>query len=207
MTCPHPTPPETKQELEDLTADIKKTANKVRSKLKSEYLPAMLLWGSACCAPALQPRAARTAAPILGWGCSRQGALLPWLLLHAPTAQHFPLVPHDQKCRGTLAVISTLCRQQPFDSGQDSVGVVCSRQEKAGYRRTAQPRLCVLWQPELALGGVAELGEGTARSGICHCFAGIARGWVSPSLPLASSSCFYLPFVNLPPCAPFPGWR
>lgn len=29
-------PPETKQELEDLTADIKKTANKVRSKLKGE---------------------------------------------------------------------------------------------------------------------------------------------------------------------------
>lgn len=28
--------PETKQELEDLTADIKKTANKVRSKLKGE---------------------------------------------------------------------------------------------------------------------------------------------------------------------------
>ncbi|NXO12031.1 STX1B protein, partial [Oriolus oriolus] len=28
-------PPETKQELEDLTADIKKTANKVRSKLKA----------------------------------------------------------------------------------------------------------------------------------------------------------------------------
>lgn len=31
-----PSPPETKQELEDLTADIKKTANKVRSKLKGE---------------------------------------------------------------------------------------------------------------------------------------------------------------------------
>lgn len=31
-----PPPPETKQELEDLTADIKKTANKVRSKLKGE---------------------------------------------------------------------------------------------------------------------------------------------------------------------------
>ena len=29
-------PSETKQELEDLTADIKKTANKVRSKLKGE---------------------------------------------------------------------------------------------------------------------------------------------------------------------------
>lgn len=29
-------PVETKQELEDLTADIKKTANKVRSKLKGE---------------------------------------------------------------------------------------------------------------------------------------------------------------------------
>lgn len=29
-------PAETKQELEDLTADIKKTANKVRSKLKGE---------------------------------------------------------------------------------------------------------------------------------------------------------------------------
>lgn len=33
----HPAPyPETKQELEDLTTDIKKTANKVRSKLKGE---------------------------------------------------------------------------------------------------------------------------------------------------------------------------
>ena len=31
-----PLPSETKQELEDLTADIKKTANKVRSKLKGE---------------------------------------------------------------------------------------------------------------------------------------------------------------------------
>lgn len=29
-------PSETKQELEDLTADIKKTANKVRSKLKGK---------------------------------------------------------------------------------------------------------------------------------------------------------------------------
>lgn len=28
---------ETKQELEDLTADIKKTANKVRSKLKGKH--------------------------------------------------------------------------------------------------------------------------------------------------------------------------
>lgn len=30
-------PPETKAELEDLMADIKKLANKIRSKLKSEY--------------------------------------------------------------------------------------------------------------------------------------------------------------------------
>ena len=30
-------PAETKQELEDLTADIKKTANKVRSKLKGTF--------------------------------------------------------------------------------------------------------------------------------------------------------------------------
>lgn len=29
--------PETKQELEDLMADIKKTANKVRAKLKCKY--------------------------------------------------------------------------------------------------------------------------------------------------------------------------
>lgn len=32
-----PLPPETKAELEDLMADIKKLANKIRSKLKSEY--------------------------------------------------------------------------------------------------------------------------------------------------------------------------
>lgn len=31
--------PETKAELEDLMADIKKLANKIRSKLKSEYAP------------------------------------------------------------------------------------------------------------------------------------------------------------------------
>lgn len=37
---------ETKEELEELMSDIKKTANKVRSKLKSEYLPVMLLWGT-----------------------------------------------------------------------------------------------------------------------------------------------------------------
>lgn len=33
---PLASPSETKQELEDLTTDIKKTANKVRSKLKGE---------------------------------------------------------------------------------------------------------------------------------------------------------------------------
>lgn len=38
-----PSPPETKQELEDLTADIKKTANKVRSKLKGERLSDTIL--------------------------------------------------------------------------------------------------------------------------------------------------------------------
>uniref|UniRef100_A0A8B9Q683 Syntaxin N-terminal domain-containing protein n=1 Tax=Apteryx owenii TaxID=8824 RepID=A0A8B9Q683_APTOW len=39
-----PNPDEkTKEELEELMSDIKKTANKVRSKLKSEYLPVMLL--------------------------------------------------------------------------------------------------------------------------------------------------------------------
>lgn len=32
-------------------SDIKKTANKVRSKLKSEYLPAVLLWGRQLCCP------------------------------------------------------------------------------------------------------------------------------------------------------------
>lgn len=58
--------PETKEELEELMSDIKKTANKVRSKLKSEYFPAVLLRGSASCAPALQPRAAGTAAPVPG---------------------------------------------------------------------------------------------------------------------------------------------
>lgn len=120
--------PETKEELEELMSDIKKTANKVRSKLKSEYLLAMLLWGSACCAPALQPQVVGTTAPMLGWECSRQAALLARVLLHSPSAQHFPLVPHDQKCCGALAVISTLCWQQVvFDSGQDSFGVVCSR--------------------------------------------------------------------------------
>lgn len=70
-------------------SDIKKTANKVRSKLKSEYLPVMLLWSSAHCPP-------------LGRGCSRQGALLPCVLLHASTAQHSPFIPHDQKCRVAL---------------------------------------------------------------------------------------------------------
>lgn len=85
--------PETKEELEELMSDIKKTANKVRSKLKSEYLPVMLLWGSACCAPALQPQAAGTTAPILGWGCSRQGALLPWVLLHALHCSALPIRP------------------------------------------------------------------------------------------------------------------
>jgi len=37
-----PPSPETKQELEDLTADIKKTANKVRSKLKGDLVAAIL---------------------------------------------------------------------------------------------------------------------------------------------------------------------
>ncbi|NXU24242.1 STX1A protein, partial [Thalassarche chlororhynchos] len=41
----------------------------------------------------------------------------------------------------------------------------------------------------LALIQWASRGEGRARSGICHCFAGITWGWASPSLPLASSSC------------------
>lgn len=35
--------PETKEELEELMSDIKKTANKVRSKLKSEYTLVLLL--------------------------------------------------------------------------------------------------------------------------------------------------------------------
>lgn len=35
-----PPPVETKEELEELMSDIKKTANKVRSKLKSESLRA-----------------------------------------------------------------------------------------------------------------------------------------------------------------------
>lgn len=37
---------ETKEELEELMSDIKKTANKVRSKLKSEYTPVLLLQGA-----------------------------------------------------------------------------------------------------------------------------------------------------------------
>lgn len=37
---PHPRPIETKEELEELMSDIKKTANKVRSKLKSKSLVA-----------------------------------------------------------------------------------------------------------------------------------------------------------------------
>jgi len=40
--------PETKEELEELMSDIKKTANKVRSKLKSEYTPVLC-----CCCTAL----------------------------------------------------------------------------------------------------------------------------------------------------------
>lgn len=58
--------PETKEELEELMSDIKKTANKVRSKLKSEYLPAVLLRGSALGAPARQPR--QWVAQLPSWG-------------------------------------------------------------------------------------------------------------------------------------------
>lgn len=44
VTSPLPSSPsETKAELEDLMADIKKLANKVRSKLKSEYRSLTLL--------------------------------------------------------------------------------------------------------------------------------------------------------------------
>lgn len=52
---PHPSAsPETKEELEELMSDIKKTANKVRSKLKSESgLQPCLRWGAfqACSQP------------------------------------------------------------------------------------------------------------------------------------------------------------
>lgn len=88
-----PFSPETKEELEELMSDIKKTANKVRSKLKSEYLLAMLLWGSACCAPALQPQAVGTTAPMLGWECSRQAALLAWGPAPFPQRSALPTSP------------------------------------------------------------------------------------------------------------------
>lgn len=50
--CPPP-PVETKEELEELMSDIKKTANKVRSKLKSESLR------------------------VRGWGCGSVGTAQP----------------------------------------------------------------------------------------------------------------------------------
>lgn len=45
-SLPLASPSETKQELEDLTTDIKKTANKVRSKLKGEKCPPLTKEGN-----------------------------------------------------------------------------------------------------------------------------------------------------------------
>lgn len=46
MSTPRlPASPETKEELEELMSDIKKTANKVRSKLKSESAPGLSKMG------------------------------------------------------------------------------------------------------------------------------------------------------------------
>ena len=51
VSPPPPLPSETKQELEDLTADIKKTANKVRSKLKGEACRPLTQEGKNPCPP------------------------------------------------------------------------------------------------------------------------------------------------------------
>ena len=87
---------ETKEELEELMSDIKKTANKVRSKLKSECFACGAAAGLCppCSCPAAPGSGSRGSRP--GCGCGRQGAWLPGVLLRAPAAQHFPLVPRDR---------------------------------------------------------------------------------------------------------------
>lgn len=100
--------PETKEELEELMADIKKTANKVRSKLKSEYSPALLPWRSARCAPALQPQAAGAALPSRAEDAAGRDHCCPGSS-SIPIAQHFLPVLRDH---GALAVTAAPCRWQ-----------------------------------------------------------------------------------------------
>lgn len=106
--------PETKEELEELMADIKKTANKVRSKLKSEYSAALLPWGSARCTHALQPQVAGTALPSRAEDAAGRERCCPGSG-SVPTAQHFPPIPHDH---GALAVTAVLCWWQQLVTQQ-----------------------------------------------------------------------------------------
>lgn len=76
--------PETKEELEELMSDIKKTANKVRSKLKSECWPLMELWDSAW------------STPVPGWKYS-------W------DQHHFPLCCTLQMLLFALCEFAPLC--------------------------------------------------------------------------------------------------
>lgn len=186
--------PETKEELEELMSDIKKTANKVRSKLKSEYWLAVLLRGFAHCAPALRPRAAGTAASVPGWRHSRLGALLPWVLLRASAAQHFPLVPHDQKCHGALAVIPTLCRQGSWCLSQVKAVLGWFALGRKGQVTDAQPYpICAFsgilswcWEGSHSGGKrQQEVASAIASQGL----AGGGHHLPSPSHPLAAFIC------------------